>query len=88
MSNELIASSHAQVVTSFPTTLAQPSRGGIILSNFSAGASSITVTMLGGEQVVISLGTAAASNNPVWLPLQITAINAAANLGTVVALWS
>jgi hypothetical protein len=88
MSNELIASSHAQVVTSFPTTLVQPSRGGIILCNFSAGASSITVTMLGGETVIIALGTAAAQNNPVWLPLQITAVNAAANLGTVVALWS
>ena len=88
MSSELnYPAPHAQVVTSFPMTLAQPSRGGIILSNFSAGASSITVTMAGGEQVIISLGTAVASNNPVYLPLQITAINAVTNLGTVTALW-
>lgn len=88
MSSELnYPAPHAQVVTSFPTTLAQPSRGGIILSNFSAGASSITVTMAGGEVVTMSLGTAAASNNPVYLPIQITAINAVTNLGTVTALW-
>ena len=78
---------HAQVITSFPMTLAQPARGGIILSNFGAGASSLTVTTAGGEVIVLSLGTTAAQNNPVYLPIQITAVNAAANVGTVTALW-
>jgi hypothetical protein len=79
---------HAAAYTSgFPVTLPIPARGGLLLSNFAAGAASVTLTTVGGESVTIALGTTAVGNVPVYLPIQAAIINAVANVGTVVALW-
>jgi hypothetical protein len=90
MSSELnYPAPHAAAYTSFgsPIPLSPPARAGLLLGSFAAGAASITVTTVGGEIVVIPLGTTAVGNVPVYLPIQAAAINAAANVGVVVALW-
>jgi hypothetical protein len=79
---------HAQSFVSFPVTFPIPAYGGLILSNFSAASSSITFTTLGGETVTMALGNVAATNNPYYLPIQIAAVNAVTNVGTVTALWN
>ena len=80
---------HAQSYTSFgsPITLPMGARGGLLLSNFAAGAASITLTTVSGETVVIALGTPTVASAPVYLPIQAAVINAAASIGTVTALW-
>ena len=78
---------HAQSYTSFPVTFPAPARGGILLSNFAAGAASITVVTAGGETVVIALGTPTVANIPIYLPIQVAAVSAVASIGTVTALW-
>ena len=78
---------HAAVYNSFPATFAQKATGGIIISNWGAGASNLTLTTVGGESLLIAFGTTAVSNNPVYLPIQVAAITAANNVGTVTALW-
>jgi hypothetical protein len=79
---------HAQSFTSFPVTFPTPAYGGLLISNFAASASSITFTTLGGETVTMALGNVSASNNPYFLPIQIVAIVAVTNVGTVTALWN
>ena len=80
---------HAKSYTSFgsPVTLSPPATGGLLLSNFAAGAASITVVMAGGETTTIALGTPTVASAPVYLPIQVQAINAATSVGTVTALW-
>jgi hypothetical protein len=58
-----------------------------LLSNFSAGASSISLTTVGGELITIALGTTAVGNNPMYLPIQAQTINSVTGVGTVTALW-
>ena len=78
---------HAKSYTSFPATLVPPATGGIILSNFAAGAASITLTTVGGEQITMAEGTPAVSAAAAYLPIQVASIQAVANIGTVTALW-
>lgn len=79
---------HAAIFTSFgsPIQLGVAARG-LLLSNFAAGAASITITTVSNEQVTIPLGTTAVGNVPVYLPIQAAVINAATNVGAVTALW-
>jgi hypothetical protein len=78
---------HAQVYTSgFPVTLNPPARA-LLLTNFSAAASSITITTISGEVLTIPLGNTSAQEAPVYLPIQTAVINAVSNLGAVTALW-
>ena len=89
MSSELnYPAPHAASYTSgFPVTLPKTATGGLLLSNFAAGAASITITTPGGETVIIALGTTAVGNNPMVIPIQATIINAVTGVGTVTALW-
>jgi glycine/serine hydroxymethyltransferase len=78
---------HAAVVTASTTVpLAVPARG-LLLSNFAASANSITVVTVGGETVVIALGTQTTASAPIYLPIQVTMVTATTGVGTIVALW-
>jgi hypothetical protein len=80
---------HAQVYTSgFPITLNPPARGGIIISNFLSGTSSISFTTVGGETIVMTAAANAQANGPVYLPIQVASINSLTNIGAVTALWN
>ena len=78
---------HAQSYTSFPVTFPAPARGGILLSSFAAGVASITLPTVGGETVVIALGTPTVANIPIYLPIQAVGVSAAPSIGAVTALW-
>lgn len=73
-------------IGSLPAAIS-PSARALLLSNFAAAAASITVQTVGGETVTIALGTTTVASAPVILPLQVQAITAIANIGTVTALW-
>lgn len=79
---------HAATYTSFgsPVQLTVAARG-LLLSNFAAGAASITITTVNNETITIPLGTTAVGNVPVYLPIQVAVINSATNVGAVTALW-
>jgi hypothetical protein len=77
---------HAATVTASATPLTVAANA-LLLCNFAAGAASITVTTAGGETLTIALGTPTVANIPIVLPIQVTAVTAISNIGTVVALW-
>ena len=81
------AASYVVSALTLPFTLPVPARE-LILSNFPAGAVSITVQTVSGETVVIPLGTTAITTPPITLPIQVAAILAASpNTITITALW-
>ena len=80
---------HAAVYTSCgsPITLNPPARGGILLLNFSAAASTVTITTVSGETLLIPLGNTTVQEVPIFLPIQVAVINAVSNVGAVISLW-
>ena len=79
---------HAAYYTSFssPVTLSPVARG-LLLSNFAAGAASITFTTVNSEVITVALGTLVAASLPIFLPVQASMINSVTGVGTVTALW-
>lgn len=79
---------HGAIFTSFgsPVSLSPPARE-LILSNFAAGACSITVITVNGETLVIALGTLTVATPPISLPIQCSQIVTATGIGTAMALW-
>lgn len=79
---------HAAAFTgpSAPFVLPVPARA-LILSNFAAAPSSITIQTVSGETLTLSLGTPTAATPPIRLPLQVAAVIAATNVPNITALW-